>query len=116
MKGRMVEKESISSVDFSGPEYALFGGDEFYDSQIRAPARQGASDAIDQTAEPLLKNQPGKVNALSTSWGDEGGIRRFIPERFRSEAPADWAAARSLTWTASRIGSKSASTTATSAC
>ncbi len=126
VKGRMVEKESISSVDFSGPEYALFGGDEFYDplhhlidfydSQIRAPARQGASDAIDQTAEPLLKNQPGKVNALSTSWGDEGGIRRFIPERFRSEAPADWAAARSLTWTASRIGSKSASTTATSAC
>ncbi|MCX6606713.1 MAG: hypothetical protein NTV52_24450 [Acidobacteria bacterium] len=81
VKGRMVEKESISSVDFSGPEYALFGGDEFYDplhhridfydSQIRATARQGASDAIDKTADPSLVNQPGKVNAFSTSWGDE---------------------------------------------
>jgi hypothetical protein len=81
VKGRMVEKESISSVDFSGPEYGLFGGDEFYDplhhlidfydSQVRATARQGASTAIDQTADATLTNTPGQFKTFQTTWGDE---------------------------------------------
>ncbi len=78
LKARMVEKETISSVDFAGPEYGTLDFyDElhylidFYDSQLKAAARQGARKDIDESANPLLANKPGAVKTFKSKWGDE---------------------------------------------
>ena len=44
---------------------------DFYDSQLKAAARQGARKDIDESANPLLANKPGAVKTFKSKWGDE---------------------------------------------
>ena len=94
LKQRMVEKETISSVDFTGPEYAT--GDfydplhhliNFYDSQVRAAPRQGSLQAHDQSADAALENKPGTSKTFKSNFGDERDVNvhtRNISERSAS--------------------------------
>ncbi len=79
LKERMVEKETISSVDFGGPEYGT--GDkfydplhhliDFYDSQLRAAPREGAQTTYDASADAALENKPGTATTFKSKFGDE---------------------------------------------
>jgi hypothetical protein len=95
LKERMVEKETISSVDFVGPEYGT--GDtfydplhhliNFYDSQLRAAPREGARTTYDASADASLENKPGTVQTFKSNWGDERDTNvhtRNISERSAS--------------------------------
>jgi hypothetical protein len=95
LKQRMVEKETISSVDFGGPEYGT--GDtfydplhhliNFYDSQLRAAPRQGARQTYDPSADTSLENKPGTSKTFKSNFGDERDVNvhtRNISERSAS--------------------------------
>lgn len=78
VKGRLVEKESISWVDFAGPEKGtddflkpLHHIIDFYDSRIRATARDGARRAYDTTARTPVQNLPGTSAIYALNLGDE---------------------------------------------